>query len=463
MGAPYRTYTNMGSTMSACNYYRQALPISMMEKMGLPIVGLLDRNDATFTAKDRMVFYLESDFSLFYQATGEQPNALMEMGKQLKPMKDDMDIMRWPPTFVVDTDDDIFNVMPLNITYGNLGTRRWDGEPLEDGNEVGLAHPNEIAPHELQDKLNTMMEGPLTGAKLTLDDKRYVYDSDGLWHNYFSLWRDGENINISGNKQRLDNWKKTLCSANLITVSTPNVESAIRRELPDSNLPIFVTPNAIDFSMYEEIDLRDHPNEVRILWEGSATHHEGLWPLNKTLTRVAEKYPQTTWYFFGAPYKWATQNLPEDRVKMIAWCDYEAYKLRLGTIGHDINLAPLAMNTFNNSRSAIRWYENSAIWKPAATIAQRWGAYRDEIEEGKTGLLFDTPDELETKLGGLIEDAQLRQTLASNSKDWVNTHRDARKVMIRLFHKWSEVREQQKLTMPPEEAKTKEEPVANTI
>jgi glycosyltransferase involved in cell wall biosynthesis len=95
-------------------------------------------------------------------------------------------------------------------------------------------------------------------------------------------------------------------------------------------------------------------------------------------------------------------------------------------------------------------YESAAIWKPAATIAQRWAAYRDEIIEGETGLLFDTPEELETKLGGLIEDAKLRQTLASNAKDWIKTHRDAKKIMLRLFQKWSEVRENHKLTMPAE-------------
>ncbi len=456
MGAAYRSYTNKGTGINACSYYRQVLPMAMMEKLGLPIQSVLDDNDAQLDRQIRAAIFMESDFTLQYQCTGTQSIALMEMGKKLKAMKDGEGNITFPPTFILDSDDDIFNVMPLNVTFASLGTRRWDGTPLEDGDEIGIAHPAEVPDERTQARLTQMHPAPLTGAKVTLEGRRYIYDSDAQWHAHYSMWRDGHNIDIAKNKERVENWKKALKLANLITVSTPRVKDAIEREMGEG-LPFFVSPNAIDFDAYPEVELRENPNEVRILWEGSASHHEGLWPLNKTLGRLAAKYPQTTWYFFGAPYKWATQHLPAERVRMIPWEEYPAYKLRLSTLNHDISLAPLAMNTFNDSRSAIRWYENSAIWKPAATIAQNWAAYRDEIEDGKTAMLFNDPDELEVKLSALIEDAKLRQTLASNSKDWVRTHRDAKRIALRLYNKWAEVREEQKLTIPIGEA---EEPVS---
>jgi hypothetical protein len=187
------------------------------------------------------------------------------------------------------------------------------------------------------------------------------------------------------------------------------------------------------------------------MWQGSATHHEDLWPLNEAIARVAKKYPETTWVFWGAPYKWAEANIPAGRVKVLPWVHHEAYITRLSTMNHDINLAPLTPHIFNQSRSAIKWYESSCICKPAATLAQNTGAYHDEIQDGETGLLFNTPEEFETKLGGLIEDAKLRQTLASNAQDWCKTNRDARKIITTLFHKYAMVRESHKQRMPSEE------------
>ena len=457
MAAAYRIYTSSSRDVTACTYYRQLLPITQMERMGLPVAGIIDTHEPTISEQARMAAFLESDFSLLYQATGELPIRLIEEGKKLKPMKDSDGEMRWPPTFILDSDDDIFNVMPLNVTYGALGTRRWDGTPMEDGDEIGIAHPLEVAPPNVQTILNEQVPMPLVGAKATFKEVRYVYDADGKWHGYYSLWKDGVNIDIAKNRAKLDNWRKILKLANLVTCSTPRTAEALQREVGD--LPTFVTPNAIDFDEYPEIELRDHPSEVRILWEGAASHHESLWPLNKSLVKLSKKYPHATWHFFGAPYKWAAKNM--NNVKFIPWVDYAAYKLRLSTFNHDISMAPLATNLFNKSRSAIRWYEASALWRPAATLAQKWAAYEDEVEDGKTAMLFSNNEEFEEKMSALIESETLRKEIASNAKDWVKAHRDSKKIALRLFHKWCEVREGHKLTMPlPDERLVEEQSVA---
>jgi hypothetical protein len=198
---------------------------------------------------------------------------------------------------------------------------------------------------------------------------------------------------------------------------------------------------------------------VQVLWEGSACHHEGLWPLNAAIGNVARKHPEVDWIFFGAPYRWAFRNIPSENLVHIPWCHYEAYKLRLSTLGHDIAIAPLSPTIFNQSRSAIRWYENSAVWKPAAVLAQNTAAFEDEIQEGETGLLFNTPQEFEDKLCGLIESATLRQTLASNAKDWMRTHREAGKVSTDLFMEWVRVREGHKRTVVLGDSVSSAEPV----
>jgi len=451
MAGPYRVYCQTSPDYNASVYYRMLLPMSLMERMGLPVDCLYDWSDCSVDPRKRVASFMESDIDLIYQSTGAFRLELMKKTAEFKPMKDREGERRWPPTMIVDTDDDLFNVQPLNLTFGSNGTKRPDGTLLEDGDVIGIAHPTEIVPPEMQERLHATRNGPLPNDRATIDGKTYTFCADGQWRLYILLWQDGRNCDLAANRNRVEMWRNTLKAAHLVTCSTPRVAEYVKRETsPDLNT--FVAYNAINFDEYPDVELADHPQEVRVLWQGSATHHEDLWPLNDSLARVARKYPNTTWWFWGAPYEWAMRNIPRERMKLIPWLHFEAYKTRLSTINHDINLAPLAPHTFNQSRSAIKWYESSAICKPAATLAQNTGPYADEIVEGETGLLFSTPEEFETKLGALIEDATLRKTLASNAKDWVRTNRDARKLITALFRKWVETREAHKLTMPFDES-----------
>jgi glycosyltransferase involved in cell wall biosynthesis len=88
----------------------------------------------------------------------------------------------------------------------------------------------------------------------------------------------------------------------------------------------------------------------------------------------------------------------------------------------DINLCPLVDNAFNRCKSAIKWYEASVMPTPEATLAQDTAPYQ-EIQDGKTGLLFKTPAEFVEKLSLLIEDAQLRKKLGEGARKWVMNNR----------------------------------------
>ena len=144
----------------------------------------------------------------------------------------------------------------------------------------------------------------------------------------------------------------------------------------------------------------------------------------------------------------STSNIPAHRLTFMDWCSYQEYKLRLCTIGHDIALAPLSDNIFNCCRSAIKWYEASVFKTPAATLAQNTGAYKAEIQDGKTGLLFNDPKEFEEKLCLLIEDAKLRKELGANAKQWISENRDAMKVVPQIVNFWETLREERKLEQP---------------
>jgi hypothetical protein len=97
-------------------------------------------------------------------------------------------------------------------------------------------------------------------------------------------------------------------------------------------------------------------------------------------------------------------------------------------------------NRFNRGRSAIKFYEASVLKHPAATLAESTGPYQDEILHRETGLLWNGPDDFETKLSELIEGAALRKRLGANAKDWVNEKRDAFKHVPAWFSWLEELR-----------------------
>jgi glycosyltransferase involved in cell wall biosynthesis len=192
---------------------------------------------------------------------------------------------------------------------------------------------------------------------------------------------------------------------------------------------------------------------VRILWQGSPTHYEDWYPLRDALGYLTRKYPQIEWVIWGVLYPWVMELIPADRYRFIKWVPYAQYKLRLATIGHDINLAPLEPTRFNLCRSAIKFYESSILQTPAATIAQKTGPYADEILDGQTGLLYENPAQFIDQVSELVENESKRLELARNARDWVVENRDAFKVVPKLIDYYRELRElkQEERPHPTEE------------
>jgi len=211
----------------------------------------------------------------------------------------------------------------------------------------------------------------------------------------------------------------------VVTCSTERVADYVKRGATPRRT--YVLPNLVRFDHYPQIELAKDPGRLNILWQGGQNHYDDWYPLRNALGNITKKYPQVHWIMWGVVYDWVTELIPPHRMTFQPWAPYEEYKLRRVMVGDDINLAPLQDNVFNRCRTAIKWYEASVLKQPSATLAQETGPYADEIQDGKTGLLFKTPEEFEHKLSTLIEDATLRHTLAAGAKDWVSENRDAMK------------------------------------
>lgn len=407
-------YTNAPAAVyNASFYYRGVLPLWNMQKLQLPTQIIIDPFGADISPETRQRNSLQCDINLSYQVVSDAMGEIMEGSRQWPYQYTETGDKIAPPSFVFDTDDDLFNVSPTNAAFEHLGYKDFNGKEMKDGDKIWVRHPE-------TNELNL-------------------------------LWSDGINVDYAKNRKKLEDFKRNLELAELITTSGENTKQYILRELgPEAEKKIHIFPNCIDLADYPKVELKPHPKEIRILWQGSPTHWEDLYEIKDSLKKILLKYPNVKLIIWGADYPWLYKELPKRQIELLGWMDYRVYKIRLSTIGHDIAIAPLRATVFNQSRSAIKWYESSAVWHPAATLASNTSAFKMEMEDGKTGFLFNNSEEFETKLTALIEDAKLRKELASNAKDWVKTNRDPATHVIELYKKYQQVRAD-RLTWPEAE------------
>ena len=403
-------FTFVTMPKSAITYYRSSLPIETITKLYPDCRYMIDDFHPKVSDEDRTTAIHSADIltshMLVLASARWDPT---DISKSAPWYFDDKDFIKYPPSIIVDVDDVYDNIHPINPAFGTWGIKDANGELLGEGFKIWAN-----------------ME----------DGSREV------------LWEEGSDISFDG-KDKFSlkkNWERhamvklMMENAQALTTTTPYLAKHFK-DLHPNIKRTHVYPNCVRADHYDKVELREHPGEVRILWQGGSSHADDLKSIMKPLLRVLAKYPETRMTVFGQEYIWFNEKMPKDQFQWIDWVPYDKHRLRLATLGHDINLCPLSDHEFNLGKSACKWYESSAITRPAATLAANVLPYQ-EIEDGKTGLLYNTPEEFETKLGGLIESETLRRELAGNAKDWVYENRDAMKEVPKLYEFYQQVREE---------------------
>jgi GT2 family glycosyltransferase/SAM-dependent methyltransferase len=193
--------------------------------------------------------------------------------------------------------------------------------------------------------------------------------------------------------------------ANALVVSTPGLAARLGRFNPE----VRVLPNLIDYSLLRRMPPQNG-RQVNIGVVGTATRGGDFALVDAALRAVCQEYGKRIRItFVGAmPEAWAGHPNAE-AVPFTA--DYGGYAARMKGLDLDIGLAPLADNPFNACKSPIKWLEFSALGM--AGIFSHVPAYRDVVEQGKTGLLVDNKTEKWiTALKLLIDNPDFRLEIA---------------------------------------------------
>jgi hypothetical protein len=296
------------------------------------------------------------------------------------------------PSVIFHSDDLLEYILPTNPAFNVWGTRDADGTPLPDGSVLSMPLPS-------GDEAVFAMDASVANGT----------PFEGMW-------------SIERNRETIQALKFCARESDGVVVSSKEIKDYFENEVGCGN--VFVLPNTMRLTDIPQVELAP-PDKTRILWQGGASHTIDMVPILPSIRRVIEANDVEMVFWGDDGFGRFLSDTPKDKVRYEEWGDFELYFLRLATMNHDINLCPLVDNRFNRAKTAIKFYEASLLWKPAATLAANVGPYGAEIVDGETGLLYNTPEEFEAKLTLLIKQVELRKKLAAGAKRWVTTERNS--------------------------------------
>lgn len=178
--------------------------------------------------------------------------------------------------------------------------------------------------------------------------------------------------------------------ADAITVTNERLRERLCEEF-DFLTPnkIHVLPNLVEADRFKVLPEPRPIRAPRILWTGSAYHAADLELLVPVVRRLVEE-TDFEFVFMGDVPK-PLRELPIDRVWHLGGAHIRYYAKLLCELGPDVALMPLTGCLFDQSKSAIKWYECTLAG--AACVASNVGPYGREIRHRVTGILVENdPD-----------------------------------------------------------------------
>ena len=244
------------------------------------------------------------------------------------------------------------------------------------------------------------------------------------------LWVNGEDgFNIEDNITRQDYFKAAFKRSDMVSASTP----ILQKIFLTLNKNSLVLPNLIDFDLYPKVEYVK--KEIRIGWQGGASHYEDLFMVAPAIKQIIKKYDNVKFVFFGdMRFYGLFKDIPKNKIEWHSWMQFVAYPYKLATLNLDIGLCPVIDNEFNRNKSAIKYFENAVFKVPV--IASDIPPYSPVVTHLKDGLLVNK-DGWYDAIEYLIKDKKLRDRLAKNAYDNVYENHNADKKV----HLWAEAYE----------------------
>ncbi|MFZ3070595.1 MAG: rhamnan synthesis F family protein [Anaerolineaceae bacterium] len=222
--------------------------------------------------------------------------------------------------------------------------------------------------------------------------------------------------------------------ADLVAVPTER----LREMLSGYNDNILVLPNYLDDTLWSLRPPQDRVEEGKPLvigYMGSNSHTPDLELIVPVVRELLQRYAgKIQFRFWGAEPPESLRG----RGPAVVWTpspsnNYREFARYFQTQTADIFVAPLVDNYFNQCKSPLKFFEYSALG--ATGVYSHIRPYEGVITDGYDGLLASSQEEWLTALTRLIEDGNLRKTLANNAQQTVRE----KWLLTRNIHNWQDI------------------------
>jgi glycosyltransferase involved in cell wall biosynthesis len=195
-----------------------------------------------------------------------------------------------------------------------------------------------------------------------------------------------------------------------IQTTTEPLATVLRRENPE----VVVFPNGV--SRLEQV--RNYADPARLTLFFAGLNRDEDWPpLVPALNAVAAIAGERL-HFHIVNDRGLYDALKTPHKRFTPLCDYDTYRDLLAHC--EISFMPLADGAFNRCKSDLKFLEAAAC---GATALASTVVYGNTIQDGRTGVLFANPTELQQRLLRLVADPAAAQALGRAARDYVAANR----------------------------------------
>ena len=316
-------------------------------------------------------------------------------------------------SYVVDTDKDDFTEVYRALTVTDVIILRQGGE---DGRRQLLAkYPEITAKWVLDIDDNIEIISPYSEHYKDYGTEEYYDKHISKW-----LWKNGENgFSDTDNQLKVGSLLRGMREVDMVTVTTPHLAKYAKQY----NKNVKVLPNCIDHDHWWKLNLK--PNKkLRVGWSGGVSHYEDWFAIKKPLNKLLKEYDFTL-VMVGSHYPGIIDKENKKKVEVHPWLPFRGHSYHMMSLALDIAIVPLADLPFNYYKSAIKWFEMSAMG--VASVVSNVTPYKQAIKEGDTALGYSTPKQFHNALKSLLTKPALRKRIGHAARKWVKDNRDAQK------------------------------------
>lgn len=261
-------------------------------------------------------------------------------------------------------------------------------------------------------------------AKLRKAGIKVIYEVDDYLHGVAKLAHHGAKESYT--KDRIIQHELCMRACDAMIVSTEWLARRYRK----FNANIYVCRNSVDAPRYAQFELPERKS-INIGWAGGEGHLDSMRKWLPAVEAILGRFAQTRFLSMGLPVADLLKR-PKQAVSL-PFISIENFPAALTNF--DIALAPAGRQSFFAAKSDLRFLETGALAIPL--IADPF-VYRD-IEDDVTGMLAETPEEVEQALEHLIINPDKAKAMGRRAQKYIQKFRSIETAIEQWEHVFVEV------------------------